>query len=151
MNSTDIKGNEVKVVDEEFTFRPAVYGYVEKNDKILIMKPSWDDKYNLIGGGMDLGETFHEALKREFLEEIGFEIEILDKQPMFVNTSLFALPEKNYYFQRINMYYRVKLKKENKKMMMNDDEVVETLWENKVNLKFTDFTHFQQEFAKEVL
>ncbi len=33
--------------------------------------------YNLIGGGVDEGETFEEALHREALEEAGMEIEIL--------------------------------------------------------------------------
>jgi len=48
--------------------------YLERDDKFGKI-----DYYETPGGGVDEGETFVEAVKRECREEIGYEIEIVDE------------------------------------------------------------------------
>ncbi len=59
--------------------RSSVKGIVIKDQQLLTIK-KYDDSfgadYSLPGGGQEHGETLHDALKREFLEEIGCRIEI---------------------------------------------------------------------------
>ena len=54
-----------------------VYGLLIKDEKILLVKKSggpYDGKLDLPGGYFRLGETPDEALKREFLEEVGINV-----------------------------------------------------------------------------
>ncbi|BFT70120.1 NUDIX domain-containing protein [Paenibacillus sp. P36] len=61
--------------------RCGVKGIVIKNNRLLTIKKH-DDKfeadYTLPGGGQEHGENLVEALRREFLEEIGCLIEVID-------------------------------------------------------------------------
>lgn len=72
----NVLGEESEVAVEQLFFRPSVYGILIENNKILLSK-QWDG-YDFPGGGIELGETTPEALKREFLEETGFNIELKD-------------------------------------------------------------------------
>lgn len=60
--------------------REAARAVLENNDgKIALMHSQKWDYYKLPGGGIDDGETRKEALKRELLEEVGAEGEILEE------------------------------------------------------------------------
>lgn len=67
-----------------------VYGIVIKDEKILLVKKSrgaYIDKYDLPGGSFEHGEKPIETLKREFMEETGFNIEkakIIDANSVLV-------------------------------------------------------------------
>jgi len=45
-----------------------------KEDKVLLVKHTYQDSWYLPGGGVKKGETFEEAAKREFKEELGGEL-----------------------------------------------------------------------------
>jgi len=98
----DIKGKEYKVSPEDLTFRPAVYGVVIKDDKILLQK-CWDG-YDFPGGGIDLGEPTKEALVREVKEETGMDVSV--GEIVFCNNSFFKLPYKDNFVHSIHMYYK---------------------------------------------
>lgn len=58
--------------------RIRVSGILKKDDKILFVKhrKKGEEYYLLPGGGVDFGETFETALKREFLEEVNINISV---------------------------------------------------------------------------
>lgn len=50
----------------------------DDHGRILLLKQTYGDlRWGLPGGALDLGETVHEALHRECIEELGCEVEIL--------------------------------------------------------------------------
>ena len=57
-------------------FRIAVSALIFDKQRILLTHRRDIDWWNLPGGGMELGETVEEAVKREVLEETGLEVEI---------------------------------------------------------------------------
>ncbi len=62
----------------QYRLREAVRGIVfDTNDKIALLYVSRDAYYKLPGGGVEQGEDFKIALRRECLEEIGCEVSVL--------------------------------------------------------------------------
>ncbi len=57
-------------------FRVAVFGVVIEEGKVLLCLRRDIGWWNLPGGGMELGETVDEALRREVQEETGLEVEV---------------------------------------------------------------------------
>ncbi len=51
-------------------------GVMRRGNRILLSRAEGDDVWVLPGGSVKLYETTEEALKREILEEVGFEIEV---------------------------------------------------------------------------
>ena len=73
---TSIYGNMVIVPRSRLFFRPAVYGIIEHERKLLVIRSRHGGKYYLPGGGVELGERLETALKRELREETGIEVEV---------------------------------------------------------------------------
>jgi len=69
----DVEGNKYEIPLEELQWRPSVYGIVIKNDKVLLSK-QFGDRYDLPGGGVDLGEDLKAAVVREVKEETGLDV-----------------------------------------------------------------------------
>ncbi len=104
----DLNGNKTEIESNKLTYRPSVYGILIENNKILLSK-QWDG-YDFPGGGTDIHETIEEALKREFIEETGLEIEVL--KPIHVETSFFdpshSKKHKGKYWNCPLIYFLVK-------------------------------------------
>lgn len=60
--------------------RIRVSGILKKDDKILFVKHKKNNEeyYLLPGGGVDFGESFEIALKREFMEEVNIDVKVKD-------------------------------------------------------------------------
>ncbi len=71
--------------------RIGVYGIARKSDKILVItqeKGVYKGKFDLPGGGIEFGEKIEQALRREFIEEVGMEfgkMELLTNLTTLVN------------------------------------------------------------------
>ncbi len=98
---SDIEGHKFKVPVSELSFRPSVYAVIIENGKILLSK-QWDG-YDFPGGGMELGETIEEALKREVMEETG--VEIAMGQVVACENSFFKLTFAGEHVHSILMYF----------------------------------------------
>ena len=81
----DINQKLYQVDANKLIYRPSVYGVLIENNQVLLSKQH--DGYDFPGGGIEIDETIHEALRREFFEETGFQIEVL--HPVHCETSFF--------------------------------------------------------------
>lgn len=70
--STDVHGKEYNVELSELSWRPSCYGIVVHENKILLTKQY--GKYEIPGGGVDLGEHPDQAVIREIKEETGIDV-----------------------------------------------------------------------------
>ena len=62
--------------DSSAQFRIAVYAIIFADRRVLLALRHNIDWWNLPGGGMELGETVDEAMRREVREETGLEVEV---------------------------------------------------------------------------
>lgn len=100
----DIEGKTYKVPIDQLTFRPAVYGVIIENEKILLSK-QWDG-YDFPGGGIELGEATEDALIREVKEETGLSVKM--GKILHAEHSFFKLPFHGNYVHSIHLYYECK-------------------------------------------
>ena len=96
-----------KKEDVEYTTRIGAYFIPIKDNKIgVIQTPKG---YFLIGGGKEKNETNEDCLKRECLEEIGYDIKIDSK---ICSAEMYTLHEKIGYFHPVQTYYSGILKEQ---------------------------------------
>jgi 8-oxo-dGTP diphosphatase len=99
----DVDGNEYPITTDKLQWRPAAYGIVIKDGNILLSK-QFGDKYDLPGGGLDLGEEPEAGVVREVKEETGMDV----KAPVLVglkNSYFHDAHAKQEYYHCILFYY----------------------------------------------
>ena len=152
MEFRDFGGNIVKVPKkEEISWRPSVYGILVKDSSMLCVKQRWDEKYSFPGGGIELGEDTIDSLKREFLEETGYEIKVTKKQPAYVKTALFVGPVSKKPYHAIAFYYEVRLissKQKKAKDFGDGREIKEVCWKKISEIKASEFSYFHRDLLK---
>ena len=92
-----------KVDGAEYKKRPGCYGVIVEDGRIGVIKPEDYDTYFLPGGGIDEGEEERETLRREAMEEIGREIEILGKIGE-AQEYVYSKAEKKYILKECHFY-----------------------------------------------
>lgn len=94
-------GGKHKTQISNLTFRPAAYGIIIQKNKVLLSK-QWDG-YAFPGGGVSLGETIEEAVKREVREETGLDVKV--GKIVSCQSSFFKLPHNLGCVQSILMFF----------------------------------------------
>ncbi len=100
----DYQGKEYEVDSEELTLRPAVYGILIEEKKILLFKQFAG--YDFPGGGMEKYESIEECLIREFKEETGYDIKPVEL--LTVSSSFYMTIVKKVPLNSILIYFLVK-------------------------------------------
>lgn len=65
----DVHGAQEEIPVDKLTFRPSIYGVIIRANKVLLA--GFKDGWTIPGGGVEIGETFADALQREVREETG--------------------------------------------------------------------------------
>jgi ADP-ribose pyrophosphatase YjhB (NUDIX family) len=98
-----IKGGKINVSREKLTFRPSVYGIIIHDNKILMIRNKSNGKFFFPGGGVNLGETLSDALKREVFEETGIKIEV--EKFLHFKEQFFYWDPGNEAYHMFNFFY----------------------------------------------
>lgn len=96
-------GNQVAGV--EYPERIGAYGIVIRDGKVLIEIGKLG--YFLPGGGIDDGETVEEALRREFVEETGYQL--TSWKPLAHSVEYRNGPEEGYRQKKVCHFFLVEL------------------------------------------
>ena len=95
--------------------RPIVLGIARKGNKMLVSeghdKVKNNTFYRCVGGGIEFLETSEEALKREYKEELGIDIEVKDFCGIAEN--IFTYEGKNAH--ELVLFYNINIKDEDMK------------------------------------
>ena len=93
-----------KLENTKYDFRETCFGICLRNNKFILVKKK--DQYSLIGGGIESGESHTDCLKREFIEESGYEI--LGIKP-FITIDCFWLAAGKWPLESLANFYMVEL------------------------------------------
>ncbi len=88
ISAYDVHGTIHKRELKNFRFRASAYGVLIEDGKVLFKRQQSVKKFDLPGGGIEIGETIPEGLVREFKEETGLTVKI--GKLLFVDESFFT-------------------------------------------------------------
>lgn len=89
---------------DDALYRIATRALVFKDEKVLLVREKDVDWWSFPGGGVDYGETIHEALLREAIEELGVAPEHVTIDDTLAFISIGAVVNG---VPRANLFYRV--------------------------------------------
>jgi len=89
--------------------RNAIRAIILKENTILMIFLGKTNEYKFPGGGIEENETIEEALKREVLEEVGYNVVKIGKKIGIITEYGIALEDKNNIFKMISEYYTVNI------------------------------------------
>lgn len=114
-------GEDVEIEKSKFVFRPSVYGFAVKNNKILAITIKSTGKLWLPGGGINCCETIAEALSREVLEETGLRLNSIDDL-LLVKENLLHCKIEGDAFHIIAHFYRCEIEDAEEYSLAPDDD-----------------------------
>jgi mutator protein MutT len=114
------------------------YGIVKDTNKVLLIKKSrgaYKGKLDLPGGGIEYGETALETLKREFMEEVGIEIQNEKLKTIVTNYVDWNIDETHIeHLQHIGIIYEVNISPSEYKNIKKDSDGNDSLGANWYNI-----------------
>ena len=116
-----IYGDHKLIPKEKLTFRPSVYAIIIHDGKIALVTNQSSGKHFPPGGGVEIGETLKDALRREVMEETGLEIEM--QQFAFFREGFFYYDPSDIAFHTFSFFFVCRPKT----LEMVDDERVDDL------------------------
>ncbi|KAB2814783.1 tRNA (5-methylaminomethyl-2-thiouridine)(34)-methyltransferase MnmD [Phaeocystidibacter luteus] len=107
---------------EKPSYTVRVYGILEKDNCLLVSRELYKGvrMFKFPGGGMEEGEGAIDALKREFVEELNLEVEVVDH---LYTTDFFTASTFDQDIQVISIYYLVHPVDESELSTLNVDEL----------------------------
>jgi len=106
---------------EDYLLNVRASGIIIHDNKILLHKNINEEHYALIGGRVAIGESSEEALKREVMEEMGKEVDIIEGLTTVEN--FFQMKDSKYY--EILFVHRLEFKNEDDKKILETIKNVE--------------------------
>ena len=93
-------------MDEPSVYRISVKGIVINDDGLVLLCREDNGKWEMMGGGIDHGETPEECMHRDIKEETSLEVTYMSPAPLYFFTYERRLPGKF----AANIVYEIKLK-----------------------------------------
>lgn len=97
----------VKYDNSPLKWRVSAYALVIREQEVLIIKNKKEKFYDVIGGGVELGETIEDALYREALEEAGASVRV--KKLVHTKVDWFYHKKLDQFFQTFQLFYLAEL------------------------------------------
>ncbi len=132
----------VKVV-----FRPAVYLFIKNSkNELLLIHNNGSKKWEIPGGGLEVGEDLVECAIREIKEETGFDIIVDSENLLYIKKDL-SVGSKDNYEHGLLFYYIGKLKSEKrgKQRFAKGEKILEVKFFPFNELKYIDIAWWQRD------
>lgn len=108
---------------EPIEWRVSGYGVAIQDDRVLLAKNEFEKYFDLPGGGVDLGETFAEALERESVEESGY---LLRPGKLLHHEVAWFQHRSGKFFQTLRLYFWAETWEQIGEA--TDEEMIQVVW-----------------------
>jgi 8-oxo-dGTP diphosphatase len=105
-------------------WRVSAYVVIQRDDKVLIIKNLQEKLYDIVGGGIEFGETVVEALQREAMEEAGAVVKV--GELLHAETDWFYHRGKKKFYQTMQLFYNAEVVGELQKP--TDPDIDQVYW-----------------------
>jgi len=122
----EIYRDDKKLLDfnnDNIILRKAVRAIILKDKKILMVFLEKTKEYKFPGGGVEENEIIEEALKREVLEEVGYNVNKIIEKIGIVTEYSMAKEGKGNIFKMVSEYYIVNIDNNKNKQELDDYEM----------------------------
>lgn len=101
-----ISGDLIEIEQKDLRWRVSAYGVLVENNQILLLKNALTkSELFLPGGEVEINEDIPQAIKREFVEEVGISVEV--DSMIYYRESFFKGPRQGA-FHSIQLFFNVK-------------------------------------------
>jgi len=125
----------IKPQNKPIKRRSSAYGIYIKDDLVLVIKPAWNNQWELPGGGIEDGETPEQAVKREFWEETRYKVQELNPILVYKFHNYFYANDYDEYYDSDQFYYQVLIADEADPIKFGSEETEKIDW-----IKISDLT-----------
>ena len=144
------KNNFGEIVDvpiQKFIFRPSAYGFIVRDEQVLVMRNKSNGKIWFPGGGIEMNECLEEGLKREIKEETGLEVEV--EELMLAKENFFYYQPLDEAYHAFLFFYLCRPLTNN---VVADEDVIDyesekPRWENIADIKAADISDLSEEIG----
>lgn len=112
----------VKFDTSPLLWRVSAYALITRDDQILLIKNKKEKMYDVVGGGVEFGETIEDALYREGLEEAGATVHVT--KLIHTKVDWFYHNKEKRFFQTFQLFYAAQLEGELRAPSEEDTEWV---------------------------
>ena len=125
----DRKGNQIPlpqgVAPGE---RQSAYGICVKRGRVLLVQPTWSSLWEFPGGRIDGDETPIVTVQREFLEETGYVIDVIQESPVAQKQTKFYQDDVDRFFNSTMYFFFIQQLGTQDKSLIRRDEVARIRW-----------------------
>ncbi|HYD35718.1 MAG TPA: NUDIX hydrolase [Vitreimonas sp.] len=119
------------------SWRVSAYAVIVKNGQLLIIKNRKEKMFDIVGGGIEIGESIDEALTREAREEAGAHIRKGDLLDAHLDWFKHA---NGHYYQTLQLFYMAEL--EGELITATDPDIERVIFVPFTELKLYEFPPF---------
>lgn len=123
-----LAGDTIEIPVNQIQERPAAYGFIVHDSKLLLYRASGSGTLSLPGGKIENGETAMEALAREVREEFG--MVIVEPRPLFKQDAYYFDERKQQGYHATAEYFRCRVECDNQgPVIKGQPEVDQPIWQ----------------------
>lgn len=133
-----LAGDMINVPVDQIQNRPAAYGFIVHDQKLLLYRAKGSGTLSLPGGKIEAQETAVEALAREVREEFGMKIK--QPQPLFTDETYYYDERKQQGFHAVMQYFCSGIITDQAgPVVLGQPEIAESIWQPLREVRSADF------------